>query len=163
MRRGIVRRLAREESGMSLIELLVVLIVIGILLMIAVPGYMGFRDRTTKSAAKSNLRNVLPAVALYNGDNSPNSRNDPNDGSPAAELGGGAANTTDSGFTGITPASLQANYDPTMDTTKYQISLVSSNDYCIYTWVSAWTAYKHGPSGTINTTLNSSFNPVTCS
>ena len=136
---------------MSLIELLVVLIVIGILLTIAVPGYMGFRDRTTKSAAKSNLRNVLPAVALYGGDNSPNSRNDPN------------LIATDQGYENMSPTDLQAKYDPTMDPAKYAISLQSSGDYCIYTWVSAWTAYKRGPSGTINTTLNSSFSPVTCS
>jgi type IV pilus assembly protein PilA len=151
MRRQLVRRLAREESGMSLMELLMVLIIVGILLAVAVPGYLGFRDRTTKSAAKSNLRNVLPAVALYGGDNSPQSRNDPN------------LIATDEGYENMSAVDLQSKYDPTMDPAKYAVSLQSSNDYCIYTWVSAWTAYKRGPAGAISTTLNATFDPTTCS
>jgi prepilin-type N-terminal cleavage/methylation domain-containing protein len=151
MRRALALRLAREESGMTLVELAIVLILIGILLAIAVPSYLGLKDRTTKSAAKSNLRNVLPAVVLYGSDNTPQSVNDPN------------ADPTDQGYENMSPLSLQAKYDPTLDVAKYAIAGATSNDYCIYTWVDAWTAYRKGPSGQIGVVLNSSFNPSSCS
>ena len=62
------KRLVKDE-GFTLIELMVVVLIIAVLVAIAIPSFLGFRDRAQDRSAQSDVRNALLAEKGYWTDN----------------------------------------------------------------------------------------------
>jgi type IV pilus assembly protein PilA len=64
-----MRERLNKEEGFTLIELMVVVLIIAVLVAIAIPSFLGFRNRAEDRSAQADLRNSLLAEKAYWTDN----------------------------------------------------------------------------------------------
>ena len=77
----------RSEEGFTLIELLVVVVIIGILVAIAVPVYLNYRQGAADKSAQSDVRGAVSAIEQFYTDNANQYPPDAdNEGSPGGDI-----------------------------------------------------------------------------
>ena len=97
-----------RQSGFTIVELLIVIVVIAILAAISIVAYNGIQNRANDSAVQNDIGNLVKTVRLYEADN----------GSlPIAGSKSTAVNSTV--FPGITFKPSKGSYDATVDNLMY--------------------------------------------
>ena len=111
-----------REAGLTLVELVIVLIIISVLLAIAVPSILGQRNRAYDAVASATVRQAVPSIKAYYADNDT--------------------------YAGMTLAGLRTAYDTTLPAALSFSSLTASS-YCVQATASGRVWRQSGPGASI--------------
>jgi prepilin-type N-terminal cleavage/methylation domain-containing protein len=125
-----LRKRMNDEQGFTLIELLVVIIIIGILLAIAVPSYLGFKDKANKTAAQANVRTAIPSAEAFYSDHDT--------------------------YVGMDDAATGLKFYDAGVAALVDNGQASTTSYCIYSKVGNFEYFKKGPDQPITADADSS-------
>ncbi len=70
------QRMAQDESGFTLVELLVVMLILGLLAAIAIPAFFNQQNKAKDADAKSSARTAETSMETYATDNGGNYHSD---------------------------------------------------------------------------------------
>jgi type IV pilus assembly protein PilA len=108
-----LRARSQSESGFTLVELLVVMLILGLLAAIAIPSFFNQRDKARDSDAKSSVRTAQTAIETY-----------------ATDHGGSYNGAAPGDLTTIEPTLNDApgTITVTSDDTTYTVTVASANE-----------------------------------